>query len=103
MTTVQKAAPAVVLGVIALALLFALIPFKLADGQVTCGPPLFGANPNVTERVGQVEPEEDCLSRGRSKLLFAGFMAVFAAAGGVAVVALDPDNIRPDWLNDDVW
>lgn len=103
MTSVQKATPAVALAVMALALLFALIPFKLADGQVNCGPPLLGANPDVTERVGQVVPERDCLARGRSKLLFAGFMALFAAGAGTAVVALDPANVRPDWLTDDVW
>jgi len=99
-TTVQKAMPGVALGVIVLALVYALIPFKLADGGVTCGPPLFGSDPSTTERVGQVEPAQDCPARGRSKLLVAGFIAVFAVAGGTAVVALDPSNVRPEWWPD---
>ena len=44
MTRQQKIVPIVVLAVIALSLVWALIPFKFAD-IVDCGAPLLGAHP----------------------------------------------------------
>ncbi len=108
MTRQQKLVPIGVLVILALALLWSVIPFKFAN-VVDCEAPLFGASPK-SEAPGTsfINPEEDCLSKGKSRLLVsavASFLAVFA---GTAMLNMKPisascasgdhDDCREWWL-----
>ena len=108
MTRQQKLVPIGVLVILALALLWSVIPFKFAN-VVDCEAPLFGASPkNEAPGTSFINPEEDCLSKGKSRLLVsavASFMAVFA---GTAMLNMKPisascssgdhDDCREWWL-----
>ena len=108
MTRQQKLVPIGVLVVLALSLLWSVIPFKFAN-VVDCEAPLFGASPkNEAPGTSFINPEEDCLSKGKSRLLVsavASFLAVFA---GTAMMNMKPisascasgdhDDCREWWL-----
>lgn len=85
MRAFQRVMAFVSLGVLALAILFALLPFTFAD-TVRCGPALLGSEPRAgTPRVGLVEPERDCERTGRSRLATSGFLAILAVVTGAGV------------------
>ena len=108
MTRQQKLVPIGVLVILALALLWSVIPFNFAN-VVDCEAPLFGASPkNEAPGTSFIDPEEDCLSKGKSRLLVsavASFLAVFA---GTAMLNMKPisascnsgdhDDCREWWL-----
>ena len=90
MTRVQKVTPYGALIVMLLAISYSLIPFEFAQG-VKCSAPLMGAKPNTTASgVGLVLPKEDCLSKGKSRLLVSAMLTLAAAITAAAVVALKP-------------
>ena len=108
MTRQQKLVPIGVLVILALSLLWSVIPFNFAN-VVDCEAPLFGASPkNEAPGTSFIDPEEDCLSKGKSRLLVsavASFLAVFA---GTAMLSMKPvssscnsgdhDDCREWWL-----
>lgn len=108
MTRQQKLVPIGVLFVLALSLLWSVIPFNFAN-VVDCEAPLFGADAkNEAPGTSFINPEEDCLSKGKSRLLVsavASFLAVFA---GTAMLNMKPisascasgdhDKCREWWL-----
>ena len=108
MTKAQKTLPIVVLVVILLAVGWAFLPFEFTQG-VDCGAPLFGAKPKDPTSVGLIQPEKDCLSKGRSRLLVSAMLALAAAGVGTAAVMLQPistaclngnhENCRYGWGN----
>lgn len=90
MTGIQRMAAFVSLAFVALALIFALLPFTFAD-SVSCGPALFGSEPRVTETPGRlINPERDCERTGRSRLATSGFVAILAVAAGAGVSQIPP-------------
>ncbi len=89
MTKAQKTLPAVMLGVMLLAVGWAFLPFEFARG-VGCGPPLLGAKPDDPTSVGLIHPEEDCRSKAKSRLLVSAMISLAAAGAGAAAVALKP-------------
>ena len=90
MTSIQKIAAYISLGFVALALVFALLPFTFAD-SVSCGPALFGSKPRTTEPVGGlIQPERNCERTGRSRLATSGFVAILAVATGAGVSQIPP-------------
>ncbi|HWH35322.1 MAG TPA: hypothetical protein VNT56_08395 [Acidimicrobiales bacterium] len=91
MTSVQRVVAFISMGVVALAILFALLPFTFAD-EVSCGPALFGSNPrNPGEaRVGLINPERDCDRTGRSRLATSGFLAIIGVVAGAGVTLVPP-------------
>ena len=90
MTRQQKLVPIGVLFVIALAVVWSLIPFKFAN-IVDCGAPLLGAKPNSgAPPTSFINPEKDCLAKGKSRLLVSAVAALIAALGGTAMVGLKP-------------
>ena len=90
MTKVQKMTPIGALVVMLLAVIWGFVPFEFADG-VRCGPPLLGAKPSATTpTVGLIHPKEDCLSKGKSRLLVSAMLALAAAGGATAIVYLKP-------------
>ena len=108
MTRTQKTMPIFVLIVILLAVGWAFLPFEFASG-VDCGAPLFGAKPKDPTPIGLIRPDEDCLSKGKSRLLISAMLAVGAAGLGTLTVMLQPisgacmygshDNCRYGWGN----
>lgn len=108
MTRQQKIVPIVVLAVIALSLVWALIPFKFAN-IVDCGAPLLGAHPESTAPATSfIDPKVDCLSKGKSRLSVSAVAAFVAVLAGTAMLALKPissscasgnhDDCREWWL-----
>lgn len=93
MNGIQRIAAYVSLGFVALAIVFALLPFTFAD-TVHCGPPLLGSDPETTEVTGRagvlIEPERDCERTGRSRLATSGFVAILAVAAGAGVSQIPP-------------
>lgn len=90
MTRVQKFVPVWVLLVMLLAVGWSFLPFEFAEG-VKCGPPLLGAKPqNGEQSVGLILPKEDCLSKGKSRLLVSAMLALAVAGAGTAVLGLKP-------------
>ena len=79
------------LGVVAVAVVFALLPFTFAD-TVSCGPALFGSEPRDLgrPRVGLVQPERDCERTGRSRLATSGFVAILGVVTGAGVSLVQP-------------
>ena len=79
------------LGVVAVAIVFALLPFTFAD-TVSCGPALFGSEPRDPGRpqVGLVQPERDCQRTGRSRLATSGFVAILGVVTGAGVSLVQP-------------
>jgi len=90
-TNQQKAAPAVALFVMLLAIGYTLIPFQFADA-IDCGPPLLGADARTktAPSTGFIRPEEDCLASGKSRLTVSGVVAFLAALTAAAAVGLKP-------------
>lgn len=105
MTSQQRLVPIFVLIVILGAIGYSLIPFQFAD-RIDCGAPLLGAHAQLASpanereaRAQQVElsqglirPEEDCRSKGKSRLAVAGVASVVAALVGTAMVGLKPES-----------
>lgn len=108
MTRQQKVVPIVVLVVIALSLVWSLIPFKFAD-IVNCGAPLLGAHPkNSAPGTSFIDPEVDCRSKGKSRLSVSAVAAFLAVFVGTAIMSFKPissscaagnhDDCREWWL-----
>ena len=108
MTTQQKAVPFAVLVVIALGLIWSLLPFQFAD-VVDCEAPLFGAkNKNEAPPTSFINAEEDCKAKGKSRLSVTAVTAFVAVLAGAAIVGMKPissscakgehDNCREYWL-----
>jgi len=89
-TRQQKFVPFAVLFVIALAVVWSLIPFKFAN-IVDCGAPLMGAHPkNAAPSTSFINPKVDCLSKGKSRLSVSAVTAFLAVLAGTAVLSLKP-------------
>lgn len=108
MTPQQKAVPFAVLFVIALSVVWSLLPFKFA-GIVDCGAPLAGAHPkNSAPGTSFIDPKIDCLHSGKSRLTVSAVAALVAVFIGTAVVGFKPistactagnhDDCREWWL-----
>ena len=79
MTRQQKLVPIGVLVIMVLALGWAMVPFNFAN-VVDCEAPLFGAEPkNEAPPTSFINAEEDCLSKGKSRLLVSATASLFAA------------------------
>lgn len=91
MSSFQRIVVFVSVGVLALAIVFALLPFTFAD-TVSCGPALLGSEPRNPGRpeVGLVQPERDCERTGRSRLATSGFVAILAVVTGAGVTLVQP-------------
>ena len=108
MTRQQKLVPIGVLFIMALALVWTLIPFNFAN-VVDCEAPLFGAQPkNEAPPTSFINAEDDCLSKGKSRLLVSATAAFLAALAGTAMLSFKPisascaagdhDDCREWWL-----
>lgn len=108
MTTQQKIVPFAVLAVMALAVIWSLLPFKFAD-VVNCEAPFFGAqNKNEAPPTSFIRAEEDCLAKGKSRLSFTAVSVFLAALAGTAMMSFKPvssscaggdhDSCREWWL-----
>lgn len=108
MTSQQKAIPFAVLVIVALAIVWSLIPFKFAD-IVDCEAPLLGASPKSgAPPTSFINPEEDCLAKGKSRLSVSAVTAFVAVLAGTAMLSLKPvssscsngdhDSCREWWL-----
>ncbi|HVL02924.1 MAG TPA: hypothetical protein VM386_00660 [Acidimicrobiales bacterium] len=86
MSRIQRIAAFISLGVVALAIVFALLPFNFAGVQ-KCGPALLGSEPRDVgrEKVGLVQPERDCERTGRSRLATSGFLAILGVLAGAGI------------------
>lgn len=90
MTRHQKLVPIGVLFIMALALVWTLIPFNFAN-VIDCEAPLLGAQPkNEAPPTSFIRADEDCLAKGKSRLLVSAVAALIAASGGLAMVAMKP-------------
>lgn len=90
MTRQQKLVPIGVLLIMAVALVWAVIPFNFAN-VIDCEAPLFGASPkNEAPPTSFIRAEEDCLAKGKSRLLVSAVAAFMAALGGAVMVASKP-------------
>lgn len=108
MTRAQRTAPIFALVVILLAVVWSFLPFEFTSG-VDCGPPLLGAKPKDPTSVGLIQPDKDCKSKGKSRLLVSAMLALAAAGVGTAAVFLQPistacmngnhDSCRYGWGN----
>ena len=108
MTRQQKVVPFAVLFVLALALIWSLIPFKFAN-IVSCGAPLLGAHAESSAPpTSFINPKTDCLAKGKSRLSVSAVAAFLAVAAGTAVINFKPvssscaggdhDSCREWWL-----
>lgn len=108
MTKQQKIVPAFVLLIIALGIVWSLIPFKFAN-VVNCSAPLMGAhNKNEAPPTSFINAKKDCLSKGKSRLSVTAVTAFLAVLAGTAVLSLKPvssscaggnhDDCREWWL-----
>ncbi|MDQ6727140.1 MAG: hypothetical protein M3066_13375 [Actinomycetota bacterium] len=90
MTRQQKIVPFAVLFVIALSIVWSLIPFKFAN-VVDCGAPLMGAHPKSgAPPTSFIDPKVDCLSKGKSRLSVSAVAAFLAVLAGTAVLSFKP-------------
>lgn len=90
MTRQQKVIPFGVLFIVALAIIWSLIPFKFAD-VVDCEAPLFGASPKTgAPPTSFINPERDCLAKGKSRLSVSAVTAFVAVLAGTAMLTLKP-------------
>jgi len=107
-TRQQKLVPIGVLVILALSLLWSVIPFDFAN-VVDCEAPLFGADPkNEAPGTSFINPEEDCLSKGKSRLLVSAVASFLAVLGGTVMLNMKPisascaggdhDDCREWWL-----
>jgi DNA repair exonuclease SbcCD ATPase subunit len=85
------ALPAAVLFVLAVALAWSLLPFRIAN-RVDCGPALLGATPHTAARKGFVNPKVECSAAGKNRLSESAAAALVAVVGGTGVYAFR----RPD-------
>ena len=108
MTRQQKVVPFAVLVVLALAIVWTLIPFKFAN-IVDCGAPLLGAKPKSgAPPTSFITPEVDCRAKGKSRLSVSAVASFVAVLAGTAIVSLRPiskscengehDDCREWWL-----
>jgi hypothetical protein len=104
-TKAQRTLPVIVLIVIFLAVGWSFLPFEFTKG-VGCGPPMLGAKPDNATPVGLIQPEKDCKSKAKSRLLVSAMLALAAAGAGTAAIALKPISTQclggnhddcPDW------
>ena len=108
MTKAQKTLPIFVLIVILLSVGWSFLPFEFSSG-VDCGPPLLGAKPKDPTAIGLIQPEKDCKSKAKSRLLVSAMLSLAAAGVGTAAVMLKPissaclagnhENCRYGWGN----
>jgi hypothetical protein len=107
-TRQQKLVPIGVLIIMALAVVWALIPFKFAN-IVDCGAPLLGAKPkNEAPPTSFINAEKDCLAKGKSRLSVSAVTIFVAALAGTAMLSFKPissscakgdhDDCREWWL-----
>ena len=89
MNGIQRIGALVALSIVALAIVFALMPFTFAD-SVECGPALLGSKPRTVESVGLTEPTRDCARTGTSRLAVSGVMAIIAVATGAGISQIQP-------------
>ncbi len=90
MTSQQKVIPFAVLFVIALGLIWSLLPFRFAD-VVDCEAPLFGANnKNEAPATSFINAEKDCKAKGKSRLSVTAVTAFVAVLAGAAMVSMKP-------------
>jgi hypothetical protein len=107
-TKQQKVVPFAVLFVLALSVVWSLIPFKFAN-IVDCGAPLLGAHAESSAPpTSFINPKVDCLAKGKSRLSVSAVAAFLAVAAGTAVLNFKPvsascasgdhDSCREWWL-----
>ncbi len=90
MTREQKLVPIGVLFVIALSVVWGLIPFNFAN-VVDCSAPFMGAEPkNEAPATSFIDPKKDCLSKGKSRLSVSAVAAFGAVLAGSVMLALKP-------------
>ncbi|MBA2438959.1 MAG: hypothetical protein H0V52_11520 [Acidimicrobiia bacterium] len=91
MSSLQRIVVFVSLGVVALAIVFALLPFTFAGSQ-RCGPALLGSEPRESglPQGVLVDPERDCERTGRSRLATSGFVAILGVLTGAGVSLVQP-------------
>ena len=90
MTRQQKFVPVGVLVILLLALGWALVPFNFAN-VVDCEAPLFGADPkNSAPGTSFIKPVEDCLAKGKSRLLVSAVASLIAVSAGAAMLSMKP-------------
>jgi hypothetical protein len=80
-----------VLGVLVLAVVWTLLPFRFAD-TLSCGPALFGGNPGEFNDRGRslINPERDCHNAAKSRLTVAAVASLIAVLAGAAALAFQP-------------
>lgn len=85
-----KLASLVTLLVVALALVFSLLPFKFARA-VSCGAPLLGSEAKDDRPiVGFARPTDACRQKGTSRLTVVAVVAVLAVGAGIAPAFVAP-------------
>ena len=108
MTRQQKLVPIGVAVILLLSIGWALVPFNFAN-VVDCEAPLFGASPkNDAPGTSFIKPEEDCLAKGKSRLLVSATASLLAVAAGAAMLTFKPissscskgdhEDCREGWL-----
>ncbi|HUR23247.1 MAG TPA: hypothetical protein VMZ73_05180 [Acidimicrobiales bacterium] len=108
MTRQQKLVPIGVLFIMVLAVGWAMVPYNFAN-VVDCEAPLFGSQPkNEAPPTSFIHAKDDCLAKGKSRLLVSAVAAFIAALAGAAMVAAKPisascssgdhDDCREWWL-----
>ena len=93
MTKTQKTMPIIVLVVVLLAVLWSFLPFEFSSG-VRCGPPLLGGKPDNATAIGLIQPEKDCKSKAKSRLLVSAMISLAAVGAGTAAAALKPISMQ---------
>jgi len=89
-TRQQKLVPVGVIVILLLAVGWALVPFNFAN-VVNCEAPLLGAHPkNQAPATSFINPEKDCLAKGKSRLLVSAVAAFLAVLVGAAMVSFKP-------------
>ena len=90
MTRQQKLVPIGVLAILAISRIWSVIPFNFAN-VVDCEAPLFGADPkNAAPPTSFIDPEKDCLSKGKSRLLVSAVASFMAVLAGATMLNLKP-------------
>ncbi|MGQ0744902.1 MAG: hypothetical protein ACT4OS_11315 [Acidimicrobiales bacterium] len=95
----QKSIAGFAVAIMMVAVIYALVPFRFAD-TVPCSAPLLGSRALSLEvsSKGLIKPVEDCLRKGRSRLIVSASAAFMAIAAGVAFVMTEPE--LPWWLSE---
>ena len=108
MTREQKLVPIGVLLIVAISVIWGLIPFNFAN-VVDCSAPRLGAEPkNEAPATSFIDPKKDCLAKGKSRLSVSAVAAFGAVLAGTAMLAFKPissscsagnhDDCREWWL-----